>query len=325
MLGKQRGVLIAALILAFAPSLLRAQTDPYPNKAVRVIVGFTPGSATDISARIFAQKFSDAWSIAVTVENIPGAGGAVGAARAAKAPPDGYTLLYAANGAMTIAPSVQSKLAYDPARDFAPISLVLTAPSIIAVNNDLPVKTLPELIALLKAQPGKYSFATPGAATPQHIAGELLKMLAGFDMTHVPYRGAVFTDVIAGRVPITLQNVGAILSTVREGRLRGLAVTSLTRSPNMPEFPTVAESGFPGFEAVSWFSFLAPLGTPAPIVTKVQQEAIKVLAQSDTRARFAQLGLDPAGSSPDALAATIKSDIEKWAKVIKDAGITAGD
>lgn len=329
MFAKRRGVLFTALVLALVPPLVpplvRAQADPYPNKAVRVIVGFTPGSATDISARIFAQKFSETWGVAVTVENVPGAGGTVGAGRAAKASPDGYTLLYAANGAMTIAPSVQGKLAYDPARDFAPISLVLTAPSIVAVNNDLPVKTLQELIALVKAQPGKYSYATPGAATPQHIAGELLKMLAGLDMTHVPYRGAIFTDVIAGRVPITIQNVGAILPTVREGRLRALAVTSLTRSPNMPEFPSIAESGFPGFEAVSWFSFLAPLGTPASIIAKVHQEALKVLAQSDIQAKFAQLGLDPAGSSPGELATIIRSDIDKWAKVVKDAGITAGE
>ena len=325
MLARQRGLLIAALVLTLVPQTVRAQADAYPNKAVRVIVGFTPGSATDISARLFAQKFSEAWSVPVTVENIPGAGGAVGAARAAKASPDGYTLLYAANGAMTIAPSVQSKLAYDPTRDFVPISLVLTAPSIVAVNNDLPVKTFQELIALVKAQPGKFSYATPGAATPQHIAGELLKMLASLDLTHVPYRGAVFTDVIAGRVPITVPNAGAILSTVREGRLRGLAVTSLARSPNMPEFPTVAESGFPGFEAVSWFSFFAPPGTSGSIVAKVHQEALKVLAQSDMRMKFAQLGLDPAGSSPDALATIIKSDIDKWAKVIKDAGITAAD
>ncbi|MFN0299966.1 MAG: Bug family tripartite tricarboxylate transporter substrate binding protein [Burkholderiales bacterium] len=315
------------VVLALFPVDAHAQGDAsgYPNKAVRIIVGFTPGSATDISARILAQKFSDAWGVPVTVENTPGAGGAVGAGRGAKAPPDGYTLLFAANGAMTIAPSLQSKLPYDPTRDFAPISIAVTAPSILAVNNDLPVKSLQELIALVKSQPRIFSYATPGAATPQHIAGELLKLLAGVDITHVPYRGAVFTDVIGGRVPITLQNAGAILSTVREGRLRGLAVTSLKRSPNMAEFPTVAESGFPGFEAVSWFALFAPSGTPATIVGKVHQEALNVLAQPDVQARFAQLGLDTVGNSPSELAAIIKSDIEKWAKVIKDAGITASE
>ncbi len=322
--------LIAAPVLAMlalVPVAAHAQTDAsaYPSKAVRIIVGFTPGSATDISARIFAQKFSEAWSVPVTVENIPGAGGAVGAGRGAKATPDGYTLLYAANGAMTIAPSLQSKLAYDPTRDFAPISLVLTAPSIVAVNNELPVRSFPELIALVKAQPGKFSYATPGAGTPQHIAGELLKILGGLDITHVPYRGAVFTDVIAGRVAITLQNAGAILTSVRDGKLRGLAITAPKRSPNIPEFPTVSESGFPGFEAVSWFALFAPPGTPTALIDKVHQEAVKVLAQPEMQARFSQLGLDPAGTSPIELAAIIKSDIEKWAKVIKDAGITASE
>ncbi|MFM9885979.1 MAG: Bug family tripartite tricarboxylate transporter substrate binding protein [Burkholderiales bacterium] len=314
-------------VLALVPFDARAQGDAsgYPNKAIRINVGFTPGSATDISARIFAQKFSEAWGIAVTVENVPGAGGTVGAARVAKTPPDGYTLLYAANGAMTIAPSLQSKLAYDPTRDFAPISLVLTAPSIVAVNNELPVKSFQELIALVKAHPGKFSYATPGAGTPQHIAGELLKILGGLDITHVPYRGAVFTDVIGGRVAITLQNAGAILTSVRDGKLRGLAITALNRSPNIPEFPTISESGFPGFEAVSWFALLAPLGTPTALIGKVHQETVKVLAQPDMQARFSQLGLDPAGTSPNELAAIIKSDIEKWAKVIKDAGITASE
>jgi tripartite-type tricarboxylate transporter receptor subunit TctC len=297
----------------------------YPEKPVRMIVGFTPGSATDITARMFAQKFSEAWGQPVTVENSPGAGGSAGANRAAKSPPDGYTLAFAANGAMTIAPSLQSNLPYDPARDFSPISLVLRMPSIIAVGNDVPAKTFQELMALAKARPGKLSYASPGSGTPQHIAGEMLKMLAGVDIIHVPYRGANFTDVIGGRVTIAFQNAGAILPTVREGKLRGLAVTSLERSPNMPDMPTVSESGFPGFEAVSWFALLAPAGTPAPIVAKVNQESLKIVADPGMRARFGQLGLDTVGNSPDQLAAIIKSDIAKWAKVIKEAGITAGE
>jgi len=311
-------------LLAAAPFAVRAQTD-WPNKPVRLLVGFTPGSATDITARIFAQKFSEAWGVAVAVENVPGAGGTVASARVAKATPDGYTLSYAANGAMTIAPSLYTKLGYDPTRDFVPISMMLTMPSILAVNNDVPAKTFQELIALAKAQPGKLSYASPGAGTPQHIAGELLKILAGVDITHVPYKGAMFTDVIGGRVTMTLQNAGAILTTVRDGKLRGLAVTSLKRSPNMPEFPTIAESGFPGFEAVSWFALFAPPGTPAPVAAKVRQEALKVLAQPDIKAKFAQMGLDTLGNSPDELAAVIKADITKWAKVIKEANITAAD
>ena len=317
-------IVLAAAVLGMVPFAVRAQTD-WPGKPVRLLVGFTPGSATDITARIFAQKFSEAWGVAVAVENIPGAGGTVASARAAKSAPDGYTLSYAGNGAITIAPSLYSKLGYDPTRDFVPVSMILTMPSILAVNNDVPAKTFQELIALARAQPGKLSYASPGVATPQHVAGELLKMLAGVDITHVPYKGAMFTDVIGGRVTMTLQNAGAVLSTVRDGKLRGLAVTSLKRSPNMPEFPTIAESGFPGFEAVSWFALFAPPGTPAAIAAKVRQESLKVLAQPDMKAKFAQMGLDTVGNAPDELAAVIKSDISKWAKVIKDANITAAD
>ena len=317
-------VILIALLTWLTVGPAPAQTN-YPDRPVRLIVGFTPGSATDITARIFAQKFSEAWGVAVTVENVPGAGGSVGLDRVAKATPDGYTLAWAASGALTIGPSLQSKISYDPLRDLAPISQVLTMPSILAVNNDVPAKSFEELIALAKAQPGKLSYATPGAGTPQHVAGELLKSLAGVDIVHVPYRGAVFTDVIGGRVTIAFQNAGAMLATVREGKLRGLAVTSLKRSPNMPELPTVAESGFPGFEATSWFALLAPAGTPAPILDKVRREALRVLADPDMRARFAQLGLDTVGNSPDELAAIIKADLAKWAKVIKEVGIKAGE
>src|SRR5499426_118977 len=317
-----RVVAVCAALLAAADAPAQAT---WPDRPVRLLVGFTPGSATDITARIFAQRLSESWNVPVTVENVPGAGGTVAADRAAKAAPDGYTLAYAANGAMTIAPSLQGRPSYDAVNDFAPISQLLAMPSVVAVNNDVPAKTFQELIALAKAQPGKLSYATPGSGTPQHVAGELLKMMAGVDIVHVPYRGAVFTDVIGGRVTIAWQNAGSVLAVVREGKLRGLAVTSLQRSPSVPELPTVAESGFPGFEATSWFSLLAPAGTPAPVIRKVHDETVKILADPATREKFAQLGLDPVGSSPDALGAVIKADIAKWAAVIKEAGIKGGD
>ena len=300
-----------------------AAQSAYPDRPVRIIVTFAPGSATDITARVIAQKLSVAWGVAVTIENIPGSGGVVGADRIAKATPDGYTLGWIANGALTIAPALQSKLPYDFARDFAPISQVLVMSSIVAVNNDVPVKSLQELVAFAKAQPGKLSYATPGVGTPQHIGGELLKSLASVDITHVPYRGALLADVIGGRVPMTFQNMAAILPTVRENKLRGLAVTSLKRSSVIPELPTVAESGYPGFEAVSWFALLGPRGTPAPILIKLHREITKIAALSDIREKFAQLGLDTIVGSPEELAVIIKSDIVKWAKVIDDAGIKA--
>src|SRR6516165_551989 len=281
--------IIAALFTALMVWLMAVPVvaqPTYPDRPVRIIVTFAPGGATDITARIIAQKLTEAWGVPVTIENIPGAGGSVGADRTAKAAPDSYTLGWIANGALTIAPGLQSKLPYDSTRDFAPISQVLVMPSIVAVNNDVPAKSLQELIALARARPGKLSYATPGVGTPQHIGGELLKTMAGIDITHVPYRGALFADVIGGRVPITLQNMGAILPTVREGKLRGLAVTSRRRSSIIPELPTVAESGYPAFEATSWFAFLAPAGTPAPILSKLHQEITRLAAQPDMREKI---------------------------------------
>ena len=318
--------LIIGAALSAASSMAIAQTDgTYPSKPVRIIVGFTPGSATDVTARIFAQKFSEAFGIAVNVENMPGAAGAVSATRVAKLPPDGYTLLYGANGALTIAPSLVSKPQYDAATDFAPVGQLLTMASILAVNNDVPAKTVQDLVALARSRPGQLSYASPGAGTPQHIAGELIKIISKVDITHVPYKGAVFTDVIGGRVTMTLQNFGAILPVVREGRLRGIAVTSLKRSPSIPQLPTMDESGFPGFEAVSWFGLFGPAGTPPAITGRLYKESLKVLHDSEMRARFTQLGLDISGAPGPELAAIIKADLVKWAKVIKEAGITAGD
>jgi tripartite-type tricarboxylate transporter receptor subunit TctC len=322
---RARVFLIAGFLSTTSAVHAQVESSAYPSKPVRIVVGFTPGSATDVTARLFAQKFGEMWSVGVPVENVPGAGGTVGAARAAKAPPDGYTLQYGANGAMTIAPSLYSKLGFDPIRDFAPVSLLLSMGSILAVNNEVPVKTVQQLIALAREQPGKLSYASPGVGTPQHIGTELLKIMAGVNITHVPYKGAVFTDVIGGRVTMTLQNAAAILPTIRDGRMRAVAQTSLKRSPNIPDLPTVAESGFPGFEAVSWFGLLVPAATPAAVVNRLHQDSLKVLAQPDMRASLTKLGLDSVGSSPSELGATIKSDITKWAKVIKEAGITATD
>jgi tripartite-type tricarboxylate transporter receptor subunit TctC len=300
-----------------------ASAQTYPDHTIRILVGFTPGSATDVSARMFAQKVSDAWAVPVTVENLPGGGGSIGGERVARSPPDGYTLYWGANGAMTINPSLQNNPTFEPMRDLAPVARLLVMPSILAVNVDVPAKTVAELIALAKVQPGKLTFASPGTGTPQHIAGEMLKRVAGIDIVHVPYRGANFTDVIAGRVTMTFQNAGAILPTVREGKLRPLAVTSLKRSPNMPEFPTMVEAGVADFEATSWFGLLAPVGTPSEIVTKLHHEAVRIVSLPDMREKFALIGLDVVTDAPDAFAAIIRSDTQKWAKVIKEAGIKA--
>jgi tripartite-type tricarboxylate transporter receptor subunit TctC len=313
---------VALLLLSAGQA---AAQSGYPDRTIRIIVGFTPGSATDISGRMFAQKLSEAWSVPVTVENIPGGGGSVGGERVSKAAPDGYTLYWGANGAMTINPSLQPNPAFDPQRDLAPIARLLVSPSILAVNNDVPAKTVAELIALAKTQPGKLSFASPGAGTPQHIAGEVFKRQLGLDIVHVPYRGAVFTDVIGGRVTMTFQNAGAILPSVREGKLRGLAMTARTRSPSMPDLPTMIEAGVPDFEVASWFGLLAPAGTSATIIGKLHQEAIRIVSQPELREKYGLIGLDVVGDPPEAFATIIRNDTAKWAKVIKDAGIKSGE
>jgi len=318
-------VRIAFVALLLLSAGQAAAQSGYPDRTIRIIVGFTPGSATDISGRMFAQKLSEAWSVPVTVENIPGGGGSVGGERVSKAAPDGYTLYWGANGAMTINPSLQPNPAFDPQRDLAPIARLLVSPSILAVNNDVPAKTVAELIALAKTQPGKLSFASPGAGTPQHIAGEVFKRQLGLDIVHVPYRGAVFTDVIGGRVTMTFQNAGAILPSVREGKLRGLAMTARTRSPSMPDLPTMIEAGVPDFEVASWFGLLAPAGTSATIIGKLHQEAIRIVSQPELREKYGLIGLDVVGDPPEAFATIIRNDTAKWAKVIKDAGIKSGE
>jgi tripartite-type tricarboxylate transporter receptor subunit TctC len=311
---------VLATLLSIAPA--SAQSS-YPDKPVRFIVGFTAGSATDITARIFAQKFAEVWNVPVTVENVPGAGGSVGGDRVAKSAPDGTTFYWGANGALAINPTLLPNQTYDVVRDLTPVARLLIMPSVLAVNNDVPVKSFPELIALAKAQPGKLSYASPGVGTPQHIAAEMLKRQAGVDIVHVPYRGAVFTDVIGGRVTMTMQNVGAILGTVQQKQLRAVAVTSLKRSAVLPDLPTVDESGLPGFEAISWFGLMAPAGTPSAIVDKVYKQAAQMVAAPEMKEKLAQLGLDTTSDPPDAFGAIIKSDIAKWAKVIREANIKA--
>lgn len=314
----RRQVLAAAGLLA-APGMARAQ-GTWPQRPVRLLVGFTAGSATDVTGRIFAQKYGELWGQPVVVENVPGNGGALAVDRVAKAAPDGYTLMWAGNGAITVLPSLQN-LPFDPLKDLVSISMTLTMATVILVNNDFPVRSIPELVAHAKANPGKLSYGSPGAGTPQHIAAEMLCHQAGIRMEHIPYRGANLADLLNGQVPIGLQNAGAALPLIREGRLRCIAVTSLQRSPNLPELPTVAEQGFPGFEAVSWFGVMAPAGTDAALVERINATTRRIVADPETRSKCAGLGLDMAGSSPQEMHDTIARDIPKWAKVIADAGI----
>jgi tripartite-type tricarboxylate transporter receptor subunit TctC len=314
---KNRRSLLLAILLLF-PTLASAQN--FPAKPIKLIVPFPAGGPNDIIARVVGQRMSELSGQPVLIDNRGGQGGVLGTDAVAKSPPDGYTIAITSAGALAISPSME-KVAYDTLTDLTPVTLVATVPEMLVVATNVPAKNIGELIALAKAQPGKLSFASPGAGTPQHIAGEVFKRQAGIDIVHVPYRGANFTDVIGGRVTMTFQNAGAILGTVRDGKLRGLAVTSLKRSPNMPEFPSMAEAGLPGFEATSWFGLLAPAGTPAPIIAKLHQQAIEIVRQPEMVAKFGKIGLDVAGDPPDVFANIIRTDTAKWAKVIKDAGI----
>jgi tripartite-type tricarboxylate transporter receptor subunit TctC len=315
----------AALSLLLAGDAL-AQTS-YPEQPVRILVGFTPGTAPDVTARLLADKFTEGWGKAVIVENITGAGGNIACDRVAKSPPDGYTLTMCGNGNLIMGPSLYDKLPFDPIKDFTPITQVFVAANILAVHPDVPAKNVTELVALARAQPDKLTYGHAGIGTSQHMASELFKYMAKVSIQPIAYRGstAVLPDLLAGRLSLSFSNVVNVLPLVREGKLRGFAVSSRKRSAVAPDLPTMVELGFPGFEAVPWFGLLAPAGTPPAIIDKVHRETVRVLALPDVRKRLEELGLDVIGSSPAEFAALIAKEIPEWAKVIKEAGIKASD
>jgi tripartite-type tricarboxylate transporter receptor subunit TctC len=315
-------MLVAALALSLAAPAL-AQT--YPDKPIRILVGFAAGGPADITARVIGDRLAEAWGKPVIVENITGAAGNVATDRVAKAPPDGYTLLAAASATIVTNPSLYQKLPFDPVKDLVPITQAAYTPNLLVVPSDMPVKSVAELVAYAKANPGKLSFGSAGVGTSQHLAGELFKTMAGVDMQHVPYRGiaAVMPDLIAGRLSLAFGNISAVLQLVREGKLRALAVSSARRYASVPDLPTMIESGFPGFDSTAWFGLMAPAGTPQPIIDKLHQESVRILALPDVRKRFDDLGIDVIGNTPAEFAAVIAAETPQWAKVIKDAGIKA--
>jgi tripartite-type tricarboxylate transporter receptor subunit TctC len=316
-----------AFLIFLFPALLvgnsLAQSN-YPEKPVRIIAGFPAGSSADIVARLLGAKLAAALGGSVVVENVTGAAGNIAAERVAKAAPDGHTLALAVNAQLIINPSLY-KLPYDTAKDFAPISQVYLAPNILVVHNGVPAKSIKELVALAKAQPGALTFASGGSGSSPHLAAELFKSMAGVDIRHIPYKGAVagVPDLLGGRVTMMFIPIPVVMSQVREGKLRALAVTSLKRSPAAPDVPTVDEAGVPGYEVTLWGALLAPAGTPAAIVRRLHRETVASLALPDLRAKFADLGLEPVGGSPDQLATVIKSEIPQWAQLITASGIRA--
>jgi tripartite-type tricarboxylate transporter receptor subunit TctC len=314
------GLMFGLLALLIGESLA-AQTN-YPEKPIHLVVGFPPGSPPDIFARLFGQKLSEAWGKPVLIDNVTGAVGNIAASHVAKAAPDGYTIGVFTEAQIAVNPNLYT-LAYDPVKDLAPISQLYGYPDILVVNNDVQAKSVKELVALAKAQPGGLTFASGGSGSAAHMAGELFKSAAGLDIRHIPYKGvmAAVPDLLGGRVSMVLSPMSIVLRVAREGKLRALAVTSLKRSSAAPELPTIAESGYPGFEVIGWNGMFAPAKTPVAIIRVLQLETIKALALPELRVKLADLGLEGIGNSPDEFAATIKLEIPKWAKVIEDAGI----
>jgi len=309
----------AAMVLVAGNALAQA----WPSKPIRVMVPFPPGGSTDIVARIMAQKLEKALGQPLVVENRGGAGGTLGAAVGAKAAPDGYFLTFGSTSTHVVAPSVYQKLEYDPVKDFAPISLVAVSPYLLAVNPQVSAKSLKELVDLMKAQPGRMNYASAGVGSTTHLAMEMLKNVSQTYALHIPYNGngPAGTALIAGQVEILFGSLPALLPHVKSARVRALAVGTPKRSPSLPEVPTVAESGYAGFDASLWLAFFAPAGTPQPIVDRLHKEIVATVQSADTREALDKAGAEPITSTPAELAAMIKDGVGKYAKVIQAAGV----
>jgi len=317
-----KSVLPAALLVicAVLPSLAHAQS--YPNKTIRMIVPFPAGGATDIVARLVAQKLGDAVGQQVIVDNRGGAAGTIGSDLAAKSPPDGYTILIGTSSTHAIAQSLYAKLPYDSIKDFTPVIGIATATIVLSMHPSVPAKTVRELIVLAKAKPDALSFASSGSGGVSHLVGEMFKAQAGVQMLHIPYKGdaPALADLVGGQVSLEFGTALSFLPYIQSGRLKALAVTSLRRSQVMPDVPTVAESGLKGFEALQWFGVFAPAGTRAEVVTRLNTEIVKILQTADMRERLTKLASEVMADSPEQFAAFQKAEIAKWARVVKDSG-----
>jgi tripartite-type tricarboxylate transporter receptor subunit TctC len=315
-----RGLAIGAALAAAAAG--HAQDAGYPNHPVRIIVPFAAGGPPDVIARIVAQKLSERWGQQVYVEDHPGAGGNTGTATAARAAPDGYTLYMMSTGFM-VNPSLYAKVPYDPIKDFVPVTLAATSPNVLFVNPTVPAHSVKELIALIKSSPGKYSYAQPSTGSTPHLSGELLKLQYGLDLVTVPFNGAslAVNSTIAGHTPIAFTALPPAIANIREGNLRGLAVTAAKRSAALPDLPTMAEAGIPDQEAETINGLLAPAGTPDEIVARINRDTVEALSLPDVKERLSALGFEPAVTTPAAFGARIKSEIAKWDKVVRAANI----
>jgi tripartite-type tricarboxylate transporter receptor subunit TctC len=321
-----RLALSAVLALGIATGTALSQSGDFPNRPIRMLVGFGAGGSTDVAARIMAQKMSEILGQPILVENRTGASGLIAAEDVAKSPPDGYTLMMASQTVLAVAPRLYRKAAVDPLKDFVAVVYCGASPLVLVVNPSFPAHTTADMIAMAKAEPGKIIFGTGGVGTTPHIASEMFQYAAGIKMTHVAYRGeaGAINDLVAGQIPAMFANLSAIAGQLKAGTVRALAVTSPERAPSVPDIPTVAET-LPGFAADTWFGIVAPAGTPPDIVGKLKSAARRALAEDDTKKRYAELGMTTGGSTPIALDTYIKSEIAKWSKVIDDAHIQPMD
>lgn len=323
-------VLLLGFSLSLASMASNAQSPasgsapPYPSKPIRLIVPFPPGGAVDILGRAMAQKLSETLVHNVIVDNRVGGAGAVGSEAAAKSAPDGYTLLMGSTTTISINPSLFAKLSYDPSRDFVPVTLVAFVPHLLVVNASVPAANLREFIALAKARPGQFNYASAGNGTPHHIAGEMFKQMAGVDLVHIPYKGTgpAVPDLISGQVSFMSVEMLAAMPHVKAGKLRALGIATGTRNASAPEIQTVSEAGLLGFEVTSWYGILAPAGTPKSITERLAAEMRKAIATPDLSERLASLGATPVGNTPDEFGAHLRREGEKWAKAVKASGAT---
>ena len=307
----------------FAALASGAAAADFPDRTITMVVPFAAGGSTDVVARIVAQKMSEDLGQQVIVQNVAGAGGNLGAGNVARAEPDGYTILMGTVATHALNPLILKSTPYDAEKDFAPISLLVIVPNVLVVNPELPAKTVPELIALLKAEPDKYSYASSGNGTPLHLSGELFKSMAGVSMQHIPYKGAgpALNDVIGNQVPIMFDNLPSSSSHIKAGTLRALAVTTAERAPSFPDVPTIAESGIPGYETYTWNALFAPAKTPNDVVMRLNASANKALADTAVAERMKEFSAKIVGSTPEELAAHVKAELAKWGPVVKGANI----
>jgi tripartite-type tricarboxylate transporter receptor subunit TctC len=314
---------VAFLATVFTVQIAQAQS--WPNKPIRLVVPFSAGGNTDIVARLFAQELSKTLGQPVVVENKPGASGNIGADAVAKSAPDGYTLVMGTVGTHAINASLYKKMPYDAIKDFAPVTLLASVPNVLVVPVSLPVKSVKELVAYGKANPGKLSFASSGVGTSIHLSGEMFRTTTGIDMTHIAYKGSApaVTDLIAAQVQLMFDNLPTSLQYVKAGKLRALAVTTAKRIEALPDVPTMIESGFPGFETGSWFGVFAPAATPKDIIARLNTELLKIAQTPEMQQKLLQSGAEPAVKGSEEFAAYVRSETTKWAKVVKDSGATA--